>query len=109
MKLWHVAQWGNLDEGANGQDTNCIVRAPDLETAVKIAQNNFEYLDWKDGECDVVFLMGEDNIEDDTAKIVIRDWIANAFNLGGYPSWHRDLDTGKWLTAEEMYGNAIRQ
>lgn len=107
MKLWHIAQWGNADEGGNGQDINCIVRADDLETAVEIAELNFEHLDWKDGQCDVIYLMGEDTLNDDKAKIIVYPWIANAFNLGGYPSWHRDSDN-KWLTSEEMYGDYLR-
>lgn len=109
MKLWHVAQWGNADEGPNGQDTNCIVRAPDLETAIKLAEKEFEYLDWKDGVCDTAWCMGEDYLLDDDPRVIVQDWIAHAFNLGGYPSWHRDLDTGKWLTEAEMFGENDEQ
>lgn len=104
MKLWHISQWGNADEGPNGRDTNCIVRAPNLETAIKLAESEFEYLDWKDGQCDVAYLIGEDYLLDDQPKVIIGDWIAHAYNLGGYTSWHRHPVSEKWMSEEDLFG-----
>jgi hypothetical protein len=111
MKLWHVAQWGNHEDGGNGADTNCIVRAPDLKTAINIAEDHFDGVmdEWNNGVADVAYLLGDDCSPLEEAKVVVRLWIDHAFNLGHYDSWHRDYDTGEWVDAEAMYGDYINQ
>jgi hypothetical protein len=117
MKLWHIAQWGNARENdGNEADTNVIVRADDLLSAVELAEENFKW--WNEqfitkdthnhylsGKANVAFLLCDnDSSPDDKSKVVIRPWIANAFNLGGYKSWGCELNDGKWLTSKELYG-----
>lgn len=106
MKLWHVAQWGNLEEGPDGQDTNCIVRAPNLASAVNLAEDYFKriYQPWKDGQADVAMLMGEDTSTSDDPRIVIYSWRNPAFNLAHYPAWYRHHETNEWLDQKTMYG-----
>lgn len=107
MKLWHVAQWGNKDEGGNGPDTQCIVRANDMMKAIKIAEEHLAWWQFKNGETDIVMLLGDDLDNDGDEMVVIRGWIDNALNMGDYPSWHRDYHTGEWLDAKTMYGDNI--
>jgi hypothetical protein len=110
MKLWHVVQWGNEMEGGNGEDTNCLVRAPDMEIALALAYEHFNFhsLGWKNGICDVIMLLGEDSL-DDEAKVVMYKWKAHAFNPAKYPSWHRDPHTGEWTDDKTMFGDNIDQ
>ena len=106
MKLWHVAQWGNREEGGNGWDTQCIVRANDLPSALTIAELHFDQFDhgWRDGKADVVYLMGDDGSVGDEPKLIVPIWIKPAFNLGRYPSWHFDLESKEWKDSKTMYG-----
>jgi hypothetical protein len=106
MKLWHVAQWGNKDEGGNGDDTNCIVRAPDLKSAIDFAENyfNMQGHGWKNGEADVAYLMGEDCSDDDKTQLVVLIWRNPAFNMLDYPSWHRHPVTNEWGDTKSIFG-----
>ena len=106
MKLWHVAQWGNTEEGPDGHDTNCIVRAPDLAMAVKLAEEHFGYMwnAWKKGQADVAYLLGEDSNPNDGAKVIIYNWINPAFNMAHNPAWYRHHETNEWLDQKTMYG-----
>lgn len=107
MKLWHVAQWGNKDEGGNGPDTQCIVRADDMMKAIEIAEAHLAWWQFKGGQTDVVFLLGDDGVTNGEPMVVIRGWIDNALNMGNYPSWHRDLDTGEWIDHITMFGDNL--
>lgn len=105
MKLWHVAQWGNKEEGPDGWDTQCVIRANDMEAAVKqaefyISDYNRNY---RQGQADVVYLLGDDGTISEQAKMVITIWKHPAYNLGGYPSWHRDEDTNEWVDFKTRY------
>jgi hypothetical protein len=118
MKLYHIAQWGNArDNNGNEPDTNVIVRANDLLSAVKLAEEAFKwyneqyitkdtYTHYLFGKCDVAFLLGKDNKKD--SKVIINPWIAHAFNHGGYEAWYRsyenETDDETWITQKEMYG-----
>lgn len=106
MKLWMVSQWGNTEDGPDGHDTNCIVRAPELATAVKLAEEYFSrmYKAWKNGQADVAILMGEDSSTKDDAKVVVYSWINPAFNNAHYPAWYRHHETNEWVDQKTMYG-----
>lgn len=108
MKLWHVAQWGNSKEGANGWDTQCIVRANDLPAALSIAELHLDQFDhgWRDGKADVVYLIGDDGSVGDESKLIIPIWIKPCFNLGRYPSWHKSYDTKEWIDAGTLFNEA---
>lgn len=108
MKLWMISQWGNKDEGHNGEDTNCIVRSNDMMAAIAFAEQVFLGYGkdgWKEGKADVVYVLGDDGKEDDEkTKLIISVWRAHAFNLGGYPSWHRVYwEDNRWAPAEELF------
>lgn len=119
MKLWHIAQWGNArDNDGNEPDTNVVVRANDLLSAVKEAEYNFKwwnsqyltkdtYSRYKKGTPSVAYFIGNEARErdesDDKAQVVMRPWIDNALNLGGYEAWYLD-EKNNWLTQEERYG-----
>jgi hypothetical protein len=110
MKLWVVSQWGNKDEGPNGEDTNCVIRSNDMMEAIEFAENIFlGYMrdGWNKGKANAIYLLGDDGREDDhKTKQIIDVWRAHAFNRGGYPSWHRDWregNDGKWAPAEELF------
>ncbi len=109
MKLWQVIQWGNIEDGGNGPDTQCIISAPDLQSAVREGEarlynyHSFSDKGWKD-DADVVYLLGEDHRPDGEAVVIVPVWVQNAFNMAGNPSWHRDYESKVWKTREEMYG-----
>lgn len=111
MKLWHIAQWGNKKDGPNGHDTQCIVAAVDLKSAVEKAElhigHMYSSIDlYRDGKADVAYLLGEDGRPDGEAQLVIRVWLDNAFNLGHYPAWYRHYwDTNEWADSESVYGS----
>lgn len=104
MKLWHVAQWGNKEEGGNGLDTQCIIRSNDMMSAIAQAQIHFAVWDWRDGQSDIIILLGDDGTIGDETKIVVPVWLNPAFNLGHYPSWHRVYGTDEWADTKTMYG-----
>jgi len=106
MKLWHIAQWGNPKDGGDGPDTNCIVRAPDLESAIKMAEEAFSApfrTVWREGKANVVYLMGEDEAQKPEPRIVIQVWVAHAFNFPHYKGWSRDIITNEWKSHDELY------
>jgi hypothetical protein len=106
MKLWHIAQWGNPDDGGNGPDTNCIVRANNLSSAIKIAENAFgsPYRpSWREGKADVVYLMGEDSSDKTDERVVIQVWVAHTFNFPHYKGWGRDYTTDEWESHDILY------
>lgn len=118
MQLWQVIQWGNIVEGGNGPDTQCIVSAIDMQAAIKegearIEQHNY-YMrsmpshgaaiqDWK-SRADVVYRLGDDPRPNDNPVVIVQVWVAHAFNMAHSPSWHREYDTNNWMTSEEMFG-----
>lgn len=109
MKLWHIAQWGNKKDGPNGHDTQCIVAAVDLKSAVEKAElhisHMFDNSSYRDGKADAAYLLGDDGKPDGEPQLVIRPWVDFADNLGHYPSWHRRYwDTGEWADTESIYG-----
>jgi len=107
MKLWYICQWGNPDDGGDGPDTNCIVRAPDLQTAIVLAQDAFsrhyDKEQWRDCKADSVYLIGEDLSPSNEPKLITAIWIAHAYNLAGYKSWGRIFDTDQWEEHEKLY------
>lgn len=109
MKLWHIAQWGNQKEGGNGWDTQCVIRANDMQAALAQAEIHFYQNDpnWRDAKADLVILIGDDGlVSDEGPKLIIPIWIKPAFNLGKYQSWHRDYETNEWLDTKAMYGDS---
>jgi len=106
MKLWHVIQWGNEKDGFNGWDTQCVVAAIDLKSAVEKAQELFGYyaINYRGGLADTVRLLGDDGRPDGEARLVIRIWVAFGDNLCHYETWHRQTDTGEWVDFKTMYG-----
>lgn len=106
MKLWHVAQWGNREQGGNGWDTQCVVRANDLTSAIKKAEFHFDQFDpgWRDGKADAVYLMGDDGTVGEKPELIIPIWLKPAFNLGKYPSWHFDHESKTWVDSKILFG-----
>jgi hypothetical protein len=107
VKLWHVAQWGNEKTGVNGYDTQCIVSAIDLPSAVSRAEKHFaEEVShpYKGGVSDVALLIGEDTKPDREAVLVFGAWIGIADNKMHYPAWYRHPETNEWLDQKTMYG-----
>lgn len=104
MKLWHIAQWGNSAEGVNGHDTQCVVRAHDLMSAIQLAELMFSYHlpIWKNGKANVVYLLGDDGNFDIEEKLIIPIWIKPAYNLGGYDSWNYDFESQTWISFKEI-------
>ena len=109
MKLWQVIQWGNIEDGGNGPDTQCVVSAIDMPSAIAKAEIHFPswsaYVkeDWNKG-ADVVYLIGQDDKPDGDAVLVIPVWVMHAFNLTHNPPWYFNHETKGWDTQEEMYG-----
>ena len=121
MKLWQVIQWGNMDDGPDGRDTQCIISAVDMQSAIKKAEIHLPYWDkdwgvhlhdekkaeekreWKHG-AEVVYLIGQDDKPDGEAVLVIPVWIAMGVNLSHNPAWYLNHQTQGWETQEEMYG-----
>lgn len=106
MKLWIISQWGNKDDGGNGPDTNCIVRAPTLEKAASLAEDAFKWKDfphspYNDGKANNIHLMGDDGSNKE-AKVIIPIWIAHAFNFGGYEGWGRN-DNDQWEEYKKLF------
>lgn len=109
MKLWHACQWGNREDGVNGWDTQCIVTAIDLKSAVEKAEFHFQQMDrcgttYRDGRADSIYLMGDDGRPDGEPQLVTRIWVDAAANLMRYPSWHRHPETNEWIDHKTMYG-----
>jgi hypothetical protein len=105
MKLWHIAQWGNKDEGVNGWDTQCVIRSNDMMLAIEKAELHMSYYDWRYGKADVVYLLGDDGVVGDKTELAIQVWIKPALNLLSHESWHRHYETNEWLDFKTMYGD----
>lgn len=106
MKLWIVVQWGNSKEGPNGEDTQCIVRSNDMMSAIDCGENNMCSLGWKNGQADMVVLLGDDGtIDDGKTKLIIREWINSAIYYGDYSSWHINHLKNEWVDAKTMFGD----
>lgn len=105
MKLWHVAQWGNKEEGADGYDTQCIIRSNDMLDAVAKAQLHLSIFDWKDGKPDVVYLLGEDEYVGQDTTIIIQPWTNPALNLAHHLAWYRN-EFDCWVNEKDMYGDS---
>lgn len=104
MKLWHVTQWGNVIDGVNGWDTQCIVSASTMEAAIEKGEihiSDYGSGKYRDGKADTIYLLGDDNRPDGEPKLVVRVWVAFADNLGHYPSWHKHED--KWIDSKTLY------
>jgi hypothetical protein len=101
LKLWQVAQWGNPDEGANGEDTIVLVVAKNFNRAIQLAKTYFiDYYffknvpaKWKNGEIDNIILLGE-SYGDGEEKVVVFSFIQHSLNLSHAPSWTKEND--KW-------------
>ncbi len=98
MKLGHVVQWGNPEEGGNGDDTNCIVSATSFEEAIKTAEQHFQdfHKTYMNGKCQIVHELGQDNRPDGAAVIIIHRWIQCSANIAKMPYWHRNETTDIW-------------
>lgn len=106
MKLWIVVQWGNELEGPDGEDTQCIVRSNDMMDAITFAEGCFRPYKWKNGQADMVCLLGDDGaIDDDKISLIVPVWVNNAIYGGNYLSWHRHSATHEWMDAKTMYGD----
>lgn len=112
MKLWHVCQWGNKNDGVNGWDTQCVVAASNLQEAVKFAETIFQDYngpEYAGGIAHCIFLMGDDgNFLDSEAKLVIRVFVSFADNPAKCPSWHRHPETEEWVDTNILYGDNIK-
>lgn len=106
MKLWIVVQWGNKEEGPNGQDTQCIIRSNDMLKAVEFGESCMQPLKWKDGQADMIVLLGDDGMSDDgMMRTIIQPWINSAIYGGDYLSWRRHSITNEWMDTKTMYGD----
>jgi hypothetical protein len=109
MKLWQVIQWGNPVDGGNGPETQCIISAVDMESAIAEGNkhiqwhNSFVSKDTHGWEAEVVYLLGEDFRPDGDPIVIVPVWVAHSFNDARSPAWHRHPKNG-WMTQEEMYG-----
>lgn len=102
MKLWRIAQWGNPKEGPNGHDTQCVISAVDMKSALDKATELFGS-GYQKGQADFVMLMGTDPRPKGEAVVVIVPWVAPAFNLAHDPGWLRHPNTRAWVPAEDAY------
>jgi hypothetical protein len=109
MKLWHLIQWGNKDEGANGKDTQCVVSASTMEEAIEYGSSLLrDVFAWKDGQLDHVILLGYDEIPDGQPICVIGGWIEHGWSMRTeyqHQRWFRHPENNQWLTQQEMYGD----
>jgi hypothetical protein len=118
MQLWQVIQWGNIVEGGNGPDTQCIISAVDMQAAIKEGEFRIEHhnlyiesmpskrpaiRDWPN-RADVAYLLGQDHRSDGDPIVIVPVWVAHAFNMAHSPSWHRHHHDSVWMTQKEMYG-----
>jgi hypothetical protein len=103
MKLWHIVQWGNPEEGGNGDDAQCIVSATSFEAAVKMGEQHFQDYNpsYMDGKCHVVHLMGEDDRPDGDAVMIIYRWLQPAINPSKMPYFHRHENSNEWEKISE--------
>ena len=111
MKLWRVAQWGNVNEGGNGEDTNCIVRANTMDSAIKITEEYFNQWGknaFKHGITDCVMFLGEDASPLTEEKVVVRKWLEHAINLAEYPAWTREWNTNVWVSNDFYEENCAK-
>ncbi len=106
MKLWHIIQWGNHKDGANGWDTQCIVSAKDLKSAVDKAQLHIgDYGNgYRDRLADCAHLMGEDGKPDGEPVLITNVWVAVGVNMGKYELWHRHPESNEWVDHKTMFG-----
>jgi hypothetical protein len=117
MKLWQITQWGNPKEGPNGWDTSVIVRATSFDSALAVGETFFTSFPktedgkpYREGEANLVVLMGDDFSKLAEEKIVIHDFVLPAFNLGHYQSWKKDcvFKDGK-ITGYEWFENPMKE
>jgi hypothetical protein len=107
VKLWQVVQWGNVEiDGADGAaDTQCLVSAIDLPSAVLAAEAAFRAryeaawqrppARWR-GQIGCVYLIGADFRPNGEAVIITSIRIAPALNMGRNACWLRDSEAGEW-------------
>lgn len=107
MKLWHVIQWGNKDDGPNGWDTQCIVAATDLKSAVDKAQLHIGDFGngYRDRLADTAHHIGDDGKPDGEAQLVIPVWVAVGINMRRIELWHRHPLTNEWVDHKTMFGD----
>lgn len=103
MKLWHIVQWGNPQEGGNGDDAQCIVSASSFEEAVSFGEQHFQDYDkdYMDGKCNVVHLIGQDERPDGKPVMVIYRWVQSAVNPSKMPCWYRHDNSSIWEKIED--------
>lgn len=108
MKLWHVVQWGNKQDGIDGHDTQCVIRSNDMLEAITKAQVHLSLLDWKDGKADVVMLLGEDSYDGDETILVILPWVNAAPNLVRNLIWYRN-QFDHWVNEKDLHQEIKRK
>lgn len=103
MKLWHVVQWGNPEEGGNGDDAQCIISASSFEEAVAFGEEHFQGYnkEYMSGRCHVVHLLGQDDKPDGKPVMVIYRWLQPSVNPSKMPFWLRELNSDVWEKIED--------
>jgi hypothetical protein len=103
VKLWHVVQWGNPEEGGNGDDGQCIISASSLESAVARAEQHFQDYNpsYMAGKCHIVHLLGQDDRSDGEAVMINYRWLQPAVNPGKLPTWHRHENSEIWEKVQD--------
>jgi hypothetical protein len=98
MKLWHIVQWGNPEEGGDGDDAQCIISASSFESAVIMAEQYFQDYNptYMNGKCHVVHMMGQDDKPDGAAVMVIYRWLQPAVNPSKMAYWYRHIHSDEW-------------
>lgn len=111
MKLWHIAQWGNKKTGPDGLDTQCIVSAVDLKSAVEKAELHIPYqydsYSYRNGKADVAYLLGEDSRPDGDPQLIVGVWVDMACNLTHNPAWFRQYESDEWVDQKTMDGEEL--
>lgn len=113
MNIYLLARWGNGEDldGPDGEDTNMIVRAGDLDRASELADPILKMIQVcaPNGRLVASFmqqatLIGTTGLPRETEGILTYPWIGKGIPQNCEKAWRRDsLDEG-WLTYEEYHG-----
>lgn len=117
LSLYYCVRWGNpaSEEGANGEDTNFLVRASNHLEAARIADAELARMPTQlEGStvrvapyCSRVVELGFDASEADPG-LVLRPWVADSgyFGKAVYRAWQRGHlpDDLAWASEEEIFG-----
>jgi len=114
MKLYFVSRWGSPKEGPNGEDTNFLIYADDINEAGNLADNYLQYCPWLNcGDVNnfvsYISELGESD-DVDKATVLHGPWIANAIlraNLNK-KSWERVYTNQEntkleWVSIKKLY------